>query len=143
MKAIKGINFGSAVVAGIVAGYLMYFTDKMFAGMFGLFGMFPGTGNPWWMLTHHVDSIIFALPFAWTAIYQKLPGARWFKGVVYGFLWWLFPFFILSLIAGALGAQPFGMYVPKSAAIFFTGLILHVVWGFFLGIVYNPPAEAK
>ncbi|HKJ69436.1 MAG TPA: hypothetical protein VKA68_15875 [bacterium] len=124
MNPIKGINFGSIVVAGVVAGYMMYFVDKMFAGFLGFFGMFPGTDNAWWMLTHHVDAVIFALPFAWTTIYNKLPGAGWFKGVVYGFFWWLVLLFVLGLVAGALGAQPFRQMSPGSASRFLNPLLL-------------------
>lgn len=140
-KSIRGINFNSLVVAGAVAGYLMYFADKMFAGLFGLFGFFPGTDNAWWMLTHHIDAIIFAIPFAWPAIYDRLPGAGWLKGLIYGFLWWLVFLLILGWIAGALGAKPFQQMAPKSAAMVFTPLLLHLVWGFFLGVLYNPTGE--
>lgn len=140
-RAIKGIDLGSLVVAGFVAGWMMYFIDHYFNGLFGLFGMFPGLNNPGWMIKHHIESIIFAIPFAWPFIYERLPGSGWLKGIVYGFLWWLFLLLILGWIAGALGAIPFQQMAPSSAAGVITAILLHVIWGFFLGILYNPPEE--
>jgi len=141
--AIKGINFKSLLVAGLVAGWMMYFIDHWFAGFIGLFGIFPGPSNWGWMLTHHVESVIFAIPFAWPAMYNKLPGSGWFKGAVYGFLWWLVFLVIVALIAGSLlGAKPIAGYAPTSFVLIVNGFLLHVFWGFFLGALYNPLDEA-
>lgn len=138
MRTIKGINFKSIVAAGLIAGYAMYFVDHWFNGLFGLFGWFPGTDNWGWMLTHHLDSILIALPFAWQPIYSRLPGAGWLKGLIYGFLWWLIVLLVLGMIFSSLGAQPLAQLAPSSAAGIFTAIILHVVWGFVVGVIYNP-----
>jgi len=135
-KTISGINFRSLVVAGFVAGYLMFFIDHWFSGLFGLFGFFPGTSSPWWMLEHHIDSIVIALLFAWPVIYGIMPGPGWFKGSVFGLLWGI-AFIIVELIAGALGAKAFKQ-IPFNAYFVFTSLILHVIYGFFLGAIYVP-----
>jgi len=136
---LKGINFKSLLVAGFVAGWMMYFVDHWFGGLFGsMFGMFPGTSNWGWMVKHEIESIIFAIPFAWPFVYNKLPGAGWLKGLIYGFLWWLILLLILGWIAGALGAKPFQQMAPASFAIFLTDIILHLVYGFFLGVLYVP-----
>lgn len=136
MRVIKDINFGSLVVAGFVASYIMFFVDQWFAGTLGLFGAFPGTSNAWWMLEHHIDGIIFALPFAWLAIYRRLPGPKPVKGLVYG-LAWTIALGIVSTIAGALGATRFAQ-MPMTAAALISNLILHLIWGFFLGLLYVP-----
>lgn len=138
---ISRINFKSLLVAGLVAGYVMFLTDKFFAGVFGLFGLFPGTENGWWMLTHHVDAIVFALPFAWPAVYEMLPGEGWVKGMTYGFLFWLIFPFIVGMIAGALGGEYF-QQMEASASIVVTMILLHLVWGFFLGVLYVPAEES-
>lgn len=134
---ISRINFKSLLVAGIIAGYGMYLVDHYFAGALGLFGLFPGTDNAWWMLTHHVDGVIFALPFAWPAIYESLPGEGWLKGLVYGFLFWLIVPFIFGMIAGALGSEYF-QQMEASGSIIITMILLHLVWGFLLGVLYVP-----
>lgn len=134
------INFKSLFVAGLIAGYGMFLVDKWFAGVLGgLFGMFPGTDNAWWMLTHHVEAVVFALPFAWPAIYEILPGSGWLKGVTYGFLWWLVVLLVLGSIAGALGAGPMRAMVPSGATGVISVVLLHLVYGFLLGALYAPP----
>jgi len=137
-KTINGINFKSLVAAGFIAGYLMYFIDHWFGGIFGLFGFFPGTKDPWWMLQHHIDSIIIALLFAWPLVYSVLPGRGWLKGTIFGLLWGI-GFIIVSLIAGALGAKIFSQ-IPFNAYIVITSLLLHIFYGFFLGLLYVPEA---
>ncbi len=136
LKTINGINFKSLVVAGFVAGYLMFFIDHWFAGLFGIFGFFPGTSDPWWMLEHHIDSIVIALLFAWPIIYGIMPGPGWLKGSVFGLLWGI-AFIIVGLIAGALGAKIFKQ-IPFNAYVVFSSLILHIIYGFFLGVLYVP-----
>lgn len=135
---IRGINFKSLVVAGLLSGYIMYSVDKWFGGMLGLFGLFPGTNNPWWMLIHHLDSIIFALIFAWPFIYKHLPGAGWLKGLIWGVIWEL-ALLVTSWVAGALGSKMMVAMQPGTFGIFITMLLLHMVWGFFLGVFYNAP----
>lgn len=141
MRTFKGINTKSLVAAGFVAGWMMYFVDHYFKGMLGLFGFFPGLNDWGWMVAHHVESIIFAIPFAWPWMYNKLPGAGWLKGIVYGFLWWLVLLLIAGSIAGALGATIFQQMAPSSAAGFISNILLHVIWGVFLGVLYNPEEQ--
>jgi len=139
---IPRVNFKSLLVAGILSGYGMYLVDHWFTGFLG-FGMFPGTEDAWWMLTHHVDSILFALPFAWPVLYESLPGSGWLKGLAYGFLWWVVMLFILGMIAGALGAEPFQQAAPEGATGVVTAILLHLIWGFLLGVLYNPPESVS
>ncbi len=137
MRPIRNINFGSLVVAGFVASWIMFFVDQWFAGTLGLFGAFPGTSSAWWMLEHHIDGIIFALLFAWPAVYGRLPDNKAVKGLTFG-LAWTIALGIVSMIAGALGATRFAQ-MPMTAAALISNLLLHLVWGFFLGVLYNPP----
>lgn len=138
---ISRVNFKSLLVAGLVGGYAMFLVDNYFGGLLGLFGLFPGTEDGWWMLTHHVDAIVFALPFAWPAVYESLPGDGWLKGMVYGFLFWLILPFITGMIAGALGAEYF-QQMEASGSVIVTMILLHLVWGFFLGVLYVPVEES-
>ncbi len=138
---LKGINFKSLVLAGFVAGYVMYFVDKWLGGFLGLFSIFPGTKNAWWMLEHHIDGIIIALLFAWPAVHQKLPGGGWLKGSIFG-LAWAIVLFIIMLIGGALGSKAF-QQIPVNATVAISNFLLHIIYGFFLGILYVPPAEER
>lgn len=139
---VKGINVKSLLFAGFVSGYLMYFIDKYFGGFLGLFGMFPGTDNLWWMIEHHIDSIIFALAFAWPYVYRRLPGDGWFKGLGFGLIWTI-ALTITSVVAGALGSDVFKQMAKLSVSSAVNMLILHLVWGFFLGILYQPADALK
>jgi hypothetical protein len=142
ISTIKGINFKSVVPAGFIAGYLMFFIDYWLTGFLGLFGYFPGTSNAWWMLEHHIESIIFALVFAWPLIYHIMPGRAWLKGAIFGFIWAIFVL-IISLVAGALGADIFRQ-MTFSLSMVITGFLVHIFWGFFLGVLYVPlPGETE
>jgi hypothetical protein len=138
---VKGINVKSLLFAGFVASYLMFFIDKWFGGFIGLFGAYPGTSSIWWMVEHHIDGIIFALAFAWPFIYKILPGGGCLKGLIFG-LAWTIALGITALIAGALGAELFKQ-MPMAFKPFVSNLLLHMAWGFFLGILYTPPKERE
>jgi len=143
MQVIRGINMRSLTVAGLVAGFMMFFVDRWFAGLFGLFGTFPGFNSATWMISHHVQAVIFAIPFAWRTIYDNLPGAGWMKGMLYGFLWWLIFPLLLGMLAGALGAAPLQRIQPGSLSALLTPAVLHVVYGFFIGVLYTPPEASE
>lgn len=136
--AIKGVNLKSLIVSGFVAGWVMFLVDHYFSGVGGLFGIYPGMSDWGWMVKHHIEAIIFAIPFALPAIYYKIPGPGWLKGVIYGFFWWLIMNLILGWLAGMIGSQPFEQLAPKSAVMLFSVIILHLVWGFILGTLYVP-----
>ena len=122
---LKGINLRSLTFAGFVAGYAMYLADKYLAGTLGLFGSYPGTASPWWMLQHHIDAIVFAIPFALPAIQRRLPGSGWLKGTVYGLLWAILVT-IVMLIVGSLGAN-FFTHMRLTVTGTTTSMLLHLV----------------
>ncbi len=136
---IRKLNFGSMVVAGFVGGWMMWFIDFWFSGTLGLWGMFPPFTDWNFMVRHMVESIIFIIPFAWAPLYYKLPGPGWFKGVVYGTLWWFFFVFIATLVGVALGATTIKVLWITSFASLVTQITLHWVWGFVAGILYIAP----
>lgn len=139
--AIKGVNLKSLIVAGFVAGWMMYLMDRYFAGCLGLFGIYPGTSDWGWMFTHHVESIIFAIPFAWPAIYKKLPGSGWLKGLVYGLLWWIIINLILGYIGALIGATVIKEMQPTTAEMFISVMLLRLSWGLIIGTLYVPAKE--
>jgi hypothetical protein len=93
------------------------------------------------MIEHHIDSIIFALIFAWPFIYKLLPNGGWLKGLIFGFFWTIV-LAVTALIAGALGATIFQQW-PTGFKPFISNLVLHMSWGFFLGVLYTPPKELE
>jgi len=141
METIKGINFKSYIAASLIAAYVMFQADKFLGGTIGLFGFFPGTKDWGWMLTHHADSIIFALPFVWQPIYKRLPGKGWLKGLIYGFLFWLIMDLIVGSIVGGLGSHYFQNMGTPTFAVIISFILLHVIWGTILGALYNPASN--
>lgn len=79
------------------------------------------------------------MPFVWPYVYERLPGSGWLKGLLYGFLWWLVVLLVIGSIAGALGAE--NLPQPASFGAIVTVILLHLVWGFLLGVLYVPPEE--
>lgn len=134
---IPRVNFKSLLVSALIAAYGAYLIDGYFAGIGGLFGLYP-TNDAWWMLHHHLESILFALPFAWPVLYERLPGDRWLKGVTYGLIWWFLLPFMVGTVAARLGAGTFQqLYAPVTSII--SSAVLNLVWGFLLGVLYVPP----
>lgn len=134
---IKGISLKSIIPAGLIAGYVMFFIDHWLGGFLGLFGLYPGTSDIWWMILHHIDSVIFAMIFAIPFVYRILPGAGWLKGAIFGLAWMIFVS-LISIISGDLGAAKFsGMTFTLNGLI--SSVILHTIWGAVLGMLYMPP----
>lgn len=133
---LKGINFKSLLFASLAGGYVMFFVDHWLNGFLGLFGQFPGTDNTWWMITHHLDGIFLALPFAWPVVYNRLPGAGWLKGLTYGFVLWV-AISIIAFVAAAGGAVIFQQFKMSGVGVI-SGIFGHLVYGFFLGVLYVP-----
>jgi hypothetical protein len=136
---IPRVNVKSLLVASLLAAYGAYLVDRYFAGAFGLFGLYP-PNDAWWLLHHHAESLLFALPFAWPVLYERLPGAGWLKGVTYGFLWWLLVPFLVGTVFSRLGAGTFPQFYAPAASII-SAVLLNLVWGFLLGVLYAPPAD--
>lgn len=138
---IPRVNLKSLLAAALIAAYGTYLLDTYFAGFVGLFGLYPAEDG-WWMLNHLAESVIFALPFAWPVLYERLPGGRWLKGLTYGFLWWLLVPFLVGTVAARLGAGTVQQFYAPVASIF-SAMALNLVWGFLLGVLYVPPAPLR
>lgn len=134
---IPRVNVKSLVVAALVAAYGSYLVDTYFAGFAGLFGLYPAR-DAWWLFHHHAESILYALPFAWPALYDRLPGDRWLKGLTYGLLWWFLVPFLIGTVAARLGAGTIQQFYAPLTSIL-SAMALNGVWGFLLGVLYAPP----
>jgi hypothetical protein len=136
---VKSVNLKSLLFSDVLAGYAIFFIDYHFAGLFGLFGLFPANTNVWWFIEHHMDSILFSFLFAWPFVYYKLPGPKWLKGAIFG-LGWAVMLIIVTAITGPLGAKMFKA-ATLTGIVIIDLLLIHMFWGFFLGVFYLPPKE--
>ena len=132
---IKGVNFWSFLFASQMAGWLMFLVDEIFAGWFGLFGLFPGLKSPAWIIHHQIDSTLFAIPFVLPAVYNRIPGGGFLKGLIYGFGWHVFVT-VVSFIGTAGGSK---WFQPMQATAMISLFLLHLVYGAVIGFLYNPP----
>jgi len=133
MLTALDINFWSALLAGLVAAHVMMFADFYLKGALGLFGMLP---TSWAMRLHtYLDSVVFTMVYgAW--VYALLPGADWYRGLLWGIIWWLFTT-VMFAILGALGAEMFRGMKP-TARMLIGRLLTHALWGLVIGLVYRP-----
>ena len=135
---IKGVNFPSFLFASLMGGWAMVVLDEVYANWFGLFGVFPGTKDPMWLIKHEIDSVLFAIPLVLPFVWNRLPGPGVVKGLIYGVIWHIFVF-VVSLIGSAGGATWFAEPMPASAQI--SLFIHHLLWGGVTGFLYSPPEE--
>ncbi|MGA7800344.1 MAG: DUF6789 family protein [Gammaproteobacteria bacterium] len=99
-----------------------------------MMGAGPATG---WLAHFMIGSVAWGPGFS--ALYQVLPGrAPWQKGMVFAAGAWLAMMVLVMPMAGAgfFGAR-FGMAAPVMT------LVLHMVFGFTLGLVHGRPAEDR
>jgi uncharacterized membrane protein YagU involved in acid resistance len=147
-ETIKNVNFPSFLFASLIAGYAMLLVDYVFSGWFGFFGLYHypnssiGLSNPFWTIRHEVQSIIFSIPYATHFVRLGFLKNRIMKGILYGIIFYLFT--RLVGFVGMLGNAPWLLnFMIKPWEAHISSLVLHAVWGFFLGYLYNPPKEIK
>lgn len=145
-KVIRGVNFSSFLFASLIAGYAMVFVDYIFSGWFGFFGLYHypnspiGLSNFYWTLRHEVQSVIFSIPYAVYFVRFKYPKSYSLKGVLYGAVFYVFTR-IIGFI-GMLGNAPWLVnFMDKPLEAHISSFVLHLVWGFCLGYLYNPTVD--
>ncbi len=155
MNLTKGVNIGSVLFAGFVAGYVMYVVDLALDGFLGLFGsykiykqwlvdagLFPGFEDIALFLGHQFNSILFGFFFAYPFVYRKLPENPILKGFVFATLWHILVL-IVSLFYGVLGAKWLQALINMNFNSHVSLYILHLVWGITLSVFYRPLEEKK
>ncbi|MFN3265179.1 MAG: hypothetical protein ACK42C_09810, partial [Aquificaceae bacterium] len=138
MSVMKGVNFWSFLFASQMGGWAMVVLDMVYAGWFGLFGVFPGTKDWGWVLKHQIDATLFAIPLVLPYVWRLLPGPGLLKGIIYGVLWHIFVM-IVSFVGSLGNALWFQKPMPVNAQI--STFVLHAVWGGVTGFLYNPPQK--
>ncbi|GBD39161.1 hypothetical protein HRbin37_01428 [bacterium HR37] len=135
-------NFMRSVLAGFIATYVMTMTGFWQAGLGlpkidvgAMLAANMGHTYAWGQLAHFINGIILALIYAkW--LYKVLPGHRVVKGIIYG---------IITTIAAGLVvvplASPAGVFftrTPNPAIMIIGSLVIHLAYGFTLGVIYCP-----
>lgn len=140
-------NFLRAVVAGVIATYVMTMTGFWQAGI-GLPKMDPagmmaaqmGQGYGWGQAAHFLNGIILALIYArW--FYGRLPGARLVKGAIYGVIATIAAVAVVVPLISASLPHPVGIFfgnTPMPGAMLFGALVGHLAYGVALGLTYTP-----
>jgi hypothetical protein len=142
----RQVDFAGVVLAGLVAGYMMAIAG-LWAGRvpgltaldiadFGRRYMVSDRPSAWFfgLASHLTNSILLVL--VWASVVDPLLGfPRWMEGAAFGVL--------LSLtLAGAIVAplSGFGFMGRKAGglALGATIVLVHVIWGMFVGLVYVP-----
>ena len=143
------INSGSLLIAGFIAGYVMYVIDLALEGWFGLFGsykiykewlvqenLFKGYEDIALFIGHQLNSILFGFVFAY--IYQYIPGFKLLKGVLFSIGWHILVL-IVAFIFGLGGAKWLSGIINMDINQHITLFILHLFWGTTLAFFYKPP----
>jgi hypothetical protein len=142
----REVDFGSVVVAGLIAGYVMALAGLWAGRISGLvavdiadFGrryIVSDRPSAWAIgfVTHLANSVILTLLWA-CAIEPNLHWTRWLEGLAFGI--------ILSVtLAGLLVAPLSGLGIlgRKTGSIGFavTTVFVHVIWGVLIGAIYVP-----
>lgn len=133
------INYGKAVIGGLVGTVLLTVIGLVAAPMMGIPKMNPAAmlagamgGNialGW--VAHFMIGVVLALVYA--AVAARLPGAPWLRGTLYGIAPWL----MLELAVLPMMGMPFfaGSVVLAGASLFG-----HFVYGGTVGVIYGRPA---
>jgi len=140
------VDFGSVILAGLTAGYVMAIAGLWAGKVPGLIAIdIPDFGRRYivsdrpaaWLiglLSHEINSVLLTLAWA-TIILPSLPWPRHLSALAWG------GFLSLGL-AGSLVAPLAGLGFlarktgsPRYAA---TSVILHLIWGLLVGSLYAP-----
>lgn len=137
-RAIAGGAVGSALFTS-----MMYFVAPVMTGRRMDIAAMLGSmmGNSWalGMMAHLANGIVvFPLIYAY-GVYQRLPGAPWARGIVWGIvLWLLAQLVVLPAMGGGFfsaGAGGMRSVIPS--------LLGHLVYGLALGAVAGAPERTR
>lgn len=152
---MERINVGKAMLAGFMATLvmtmIMYIAPRMGMPKMDVAAMLGGmlgqaTPEPMssvWlmgMILHFVNgSVVFPLIFAYV-IYDRVPGAPWRKGIVWGLMLW---FISQALVMPMMGAGFFSSHAPQPMMTVVGSLMGHIIYGAILGGIYDAEPVAK
>lgn len=152
---MERIHIGKAILAGFIATLvmtmIMYMAPLMgmpkmdVAAMLGgmLSQTMPAPLSGAWlmgMFLHVVNgSLVFPLIFA-HVIYDRVSGAPWRRGVVWGLILW---FISQAMVMPMMGAGFFSSHVAQPMMTVVGSLMGHIIYGATLGGIYGADLETK
>lgn len=139
-------NLTKALLAGVVGTIAMTMLTYI-APMLGMPEMnipqmlsgFMGVPIVAGWLAHFMIGTMFAFVYVYIFI-ERLPGAPWLKGALYGLLPW---FLAQIMVNPVMGAGVFALNTPAPMLMVVGSLMGHVVYGAVLGAVYGGSALSK
>ncbi|MGH9340808.1 MAG: DUF6789 family protein [Acidobacteriota bacterium] len=144
MRPTIGNAFLGGFVATLVLTGIMYWLAPIMMEQPMDVAMMIGSimGISWilGMLVHFLNGT-FIFPALYAAIYPVLPGANWFRGLIWGLILW---FFAQILFAPAAGMGLFTSQSPMMALAVMGSLIGHMIYGMILGgLADGVPVETR
>ena len=141
------IKISRALIGGVVGTavltVMMYFVAPAMTGramdIAALLGSVMGGSWALGMMAHLANGIVvFPLMYV-LGVSQRLPGAPWLRGMVWGIVLWLLAQLVMlpAMGSGFFGARAGGM--PSAIS----SLLGHLVYGLALGAVAGAPEEAR
>jgi len=124
----------------LLDGFLGLFGSyRLYLELIKSWGLFSGYEGLALSVGHTINSLVLALFFVDSRIYNTLP-TPWgvSKGLVFGAVWHLLV--LVFLFITALGGAKFSktlFFAPLKEHI--TLFVLHLIWGAVLGFLYLPP----
>ncbi|HVA58565.1 MAG TPA: DUF6789 family protein [Gemmatimonadaceae bacterium] len=134
---VMKINYGKAVVGGLVGTVVLTVVGLYAAPMMGIPQMNPAAmlagkmgGNmaAGWV-AHFMVGVVLALIYA--AVASRLPGAPWLRGAIYGIAPWL----VFEIVMLPMMGMPLFSGSMMSAM---GALIGHLLYGATVGAIYGP-----
>ncbi len=137
---MKPINWGRAVLAGLVGTAVMTIVAMMAGPLMGIemdvpkmLSGFMHTPITVGWLAHFMIGTILALIYA-AFVIDRLPGAPWARGALYG----LAPFFLAQIaVMPIMGMGFFTINAPNTIMLVMGSLIGHLVYGATVGAIYS------
>jgi hypothetical protein len=139
-------NIWKAIAAGFIGTLAFTLMMRFVAPMMGVrmdivgkLGEMTHTGMAGGFLMHFLNgTVIFPLIYVYL-LYQRLPGAPWQKGLLWGVILWLgVEIVMMPMMGGGIFSTDMGGMKAVMAA-----LIGHLVYGAIFGAVTGAPAAAK
>ncbi len=133
------------MIRGFIAGFVATIVLSVLMIAKGMMGLMPdvnviamlaskmgGQMDMGWLAHFMIGTFIYGLIF--TFVFAPMPfGNLAFRGIIMGILGWLM---MMVVVMPMMGAGLFGLSMPSGMMVPIATLMLHVIFGFVLGLVY-------
>jgi len=133
------------MIRGLIAGFVATIVLSVLMIAKGMMGLMPdvnviamlagqmgGQTDMGWLAHFMIGTFVYGLIFAF--IFAPMPlGNLAFRGIIMGILGWLM---MMVVVLPMMGAGLFGLSMQSGMMVPIATLMLHVIFGFVLGLVY-------